>query len=250
MDLIYNVVQPPGLALVIAALGAVVGIRRRRLGRFLIGLGLASAWVLSTSACGTFLLRTLQTEAPLDPAAAWPEAGAVVVLSAGAREEAPEYGGISVDPMTLERLRYGAFVQRRTGVPLLVTGGPSSPGLPSVAELMRRVAADEFGVKVAYVEGEARTTWENATKSAALLKADGIERVYLVSHAYHLPRGRTCFEEAGLEVIAAPTGHAAPVEFGLDVLLPSRKGVRDASMAVHEWVGRAVYALRRWIASV
>jgi hypothetical protein len=40
------------------------------------------------------------------------------------------------------------------------------------------------------------------------------------------------------------------VEFGLDVLLPSQKGVRDASMAVHEWVGRAVYALRRWIASV
>lgn len=247
MDLIYNVVQPPGVALVLAMAGAVVGLRRKKLGRFLVAFGLALAWVLSTAACGTFLLRTLQTETPLDPAADWPEAGAVVVLSAGAREEAPEYGGVSVDPMTLERLRYGVFVHRKTGAPLLVTGGPSSPDLPSVAELMRRVAVDEFGVAVHYVDGKARTTFENATGSAALLEPDGIESVYLVSHAYHLPRGRACFEAVGLEVVAAPTGHAAPCELTLDAFLPSRKGVRDASMAVHEWVGRAYYALRGWI---
>lgn len=246
MDLIYNVIQPPGVALVVAAAGALVGVRKKRLGRFLVAFGLVSAWVLSTSACGTALLRTLQSETPLRPGEAWPAAEAVVVLSAGAREEAPEYGGVSVDPMTLERLRYGVFVHRQTGAPLLVTGGPSSPDLPSVAELMRRVAVDEFGVQVAWVDGDARTTWENATGSKALLAAAGIERVYLVSHAYHLPRGRACFEAVGLEVVAAPTGHAAPCELTLDAFVPSRKGVRDASMAVHEWIGRIYYAVRGW----
>ncbi|MDA1221538.1 MAG: YdcF family protein, partial [Planctomycetota bacterium] len=88
MDLIYNLIQPPGVALVVAAAGALVGLRRKRLGRFLVAFGLVAAWVLSTSACGTTLLRTLQSETPLQPGQAWPAAGAVVVLSAGAREEA------------------------------------------------------------------------------------------------------------------------------------------------------------------
>ena len=48
---------------------------------------------------------------------------AIVILSAGRRTYAPEFGGETVDALALERLRYGADVARQTQLPVLVSGG-------------------------------------------------------------------------------------------------------------------------------
>ncbi|NDG51210.1 MAG: hypothetical protein EBY30_19755, partial [Rhodospirillales bacterium] len=42
----------------------------------------------------------------------------------------PPVGGARVGGLTLERLQEGAALQRRTGLPLLVTAGVLSPGDP------------------------------------------------------------------------------------------------------------------------
>ena len=59
---------------------------------------------------------------PLDlPRAA--DAQAIVILGGGGqRSFAPEYGGPAADPVLLEKLNYGAFIARKTGLPILVTG--------------------------------------------------------------------------------------------------------------------------------
>jgi uncharacterized SAM-binding protein YcdF (DUF218 family) len=42
--------------------------------------------------------------------------------------------------------------------------------------------------------------------SAALLRADGIERVILVAHGFDMPRATAEFADAGVVTIPAPTG--------------------------------------------
>ncbi len=75
---------------------------------------------------------------------------------------------------------------------------------------MAAALREVFGVPVRWLEGESRNTAENAHFSAAMLAGAGIERVALVSQAWHLPRASAEFERAGLEVVAAPPSSPAP----------------------------------------
>jgi uncharacterized SAM-binding protein YcdF (DUF218 family) len=67
--------------------------------------------------------------------------------------------------------------------------------------------------------------------------------VYLVTHAWHMPRARQQFEAAGIQVVAAPTGFRARPWQGARSLLPHWTAVRDSYWAAHEWLGRLFYAL-------
>src|SRR3546814_14888599 len=63
----------------------------------------------------------------------------------------------------------------------------------------------DFGVEVRWTESESTSTWTNARLSAAKLRAAGIRRFYLVTHAWHMPRAMLAFAGTGLEAVPAPT---------------------------------------------
>jgi uncharacterized SAM-binding protein YcdF (DUF218 family) len=117
---------------------------------------------------------------------------------------------------------------------LLVTGGAPHGGRPE-AELMAEALGEEFGVQASWVEGASRDTAENAVFSALLLRADGIERIALVSHSAHLSRAIPLFEKAGLKVIPAPTGFSTQPPSLIANLLPG--GMGRSSAALHEYLG-------------
>lgn len=208
--------------------------------RWLVALGLVLLWVLATPVVGTALMRGLEgPELDLSQAHG---AQAIVVLGGSRYRKAPEYGGEdTVGGVALERLRYAAWLQRRTGLPVLVTGGqPDGPGL-SEGETMRRVLVDEFRVPVRWVEGVAANTFDNATLSAALLRPDGVERILLVTHGWHMPRAQRAFEQTGLAVVPAPTQlHQEPLTAA--DWLPM--GYGEARSALREWLGQGWYILR------
>ena len=78
---------------------------------------------------------------------------AIVLVSAGRRKGAEEYGLTeTVNAETLEILRYGAFLQRKTGFPIMVVGGtPNGESTPE-AVLMNQVLTEEFGAEVRWME--------------------------------------------------------------------------------------------------
>jgi uncharacterized SAM-binding protein YcdF (DUF218 family) len=104
---------------------------------------------------------------------------------------------------------------------------------------MQRVLRQELGVAPRWVEIRSRTTAENAQYSAELLRADGITRVLLVTHAFHIPRARLQFERAGMQVIAAPTGFEAKRRFDMLQLAPSPDAMRLSHVALREWLALA-----------
>lgn len=241
--LIEALVLPPGGCLMIAVMGALLWRFRPRAGRVVAIAAGVLLLLASTPLVAGALLASLQTAPALPASGTLPPAQAIVVLSAEADPEAPEYGGSAPGRDTLVRVLYGAHLHRRTGAPILVTGGAAAPGQEPVALAMQRTLERELGARVAWVDSRARTTFENATRAAELLRSADVDRVYLVTHAWHMPRARWSFEAAGIEVVPAPTGFRARPWQGLRSLLPHWSAVRDSALALHEHIGRLYYAI-------
>ena len=215
---------------------------RRRLGYALLICGVVALYLLANPLVSARLLRLAEIPWDVSPAAQSPQA--IVILSAGIHRGAPEYEGDTVDALTLERIRYGARLQRRTGLPILVTGGLFRHAAHPVAELMRRALVEDFGVPVRWVEPHALTTYENAEQAAAMLRAEGINTIYLVTHAVHMVRSREAFEQAGLTVVPAATMFTSinPAA-SLRDLVPRTTTLARSWYALHELVGRLWYRI-------
>ena len=237
--------QPPVAPLLLIVVGLVLATRRRRGGFALAWAGVAATLLLSTPASVGWLLNGLET-APVVDAAAMRQAQAIVVLGAGKRRHAPEYGGETVNRLALERLRYAARLARRTGLPVLVSGGAPTGDVPE-AVLMQAALEEDFRVPVHWVEKASLDTRQNAQFSAVPLRAAGVKRVLLVTHAAHMPRAQAAFEDAGLQVIPAPTAWLGGTGAGDQVLgeLPGPTSAYAGWYAVHEWLGLLAYRLTR-----
>ncbi|NTV69586.1 MAG: YdcF family protein [Azonexaceae bacterium] len=242
--LISTLLLPPGNGL---ALLCMAGIFRRR--RWAFGLAMAATGLLLAQclpAGAGLLIATLESQTTaIAPDAPKPEAGAIVVLGSGLVSDASEYGGDTANERTLIRTRYGATLARRYELPVLVSGGRALNDERSEAEVMTRILDKEFGVKARWQEDESLDTAGNATRSATILKAAGIQRVVLVTHAFHMPRARLLFEQAGLKVVPAPTAFFNHVggEWLLSDFLPQPKALQISYYALHEWLGMAWIAL-------
>jgi uncharacterized SAM-binding protein YcdF (DUF218 family) len=159
--------------------------------------------------------------------------------------DAAEYGGDTANERTLIRTRYGATLAKRYELPLLVTGGKLPNTEHSEAEIMADILLNEFGVEARWQEAASMDTAGNAALSAPILKAAGIRRIILVTHAFHMPRARLLFERAGLEVIPAPTAFFSHQDgdWQLGDILPQAQTLRISYYALHEWLGMAWIAL-------
>jgi uncharacterized SAM-binding protein YcdF (DUF218 family) len=237
---------PPAVFLFLALAGLLLQYRWRNLGLAITAASVLALLFLSLPVTGNFLIRTLEDSVePLTVTgeALQQRAGAIVVLGGG-RTDAPEYGGDTVSGAALERLRYAARLHKLSRLPLLVAGG-SVVGEPvAEAKLMHDALVQDFQVDVAWREERSRTTHENAVYTRPILDATGIQRVVLVTHAWHMPRAVLAFRQAGIDVIPAPTIYAArDSTVTVRGFLPSSVGLSQSNVALHEWLGMLWYRL-------
>lgn len=244
--MIFSVLEaflvPPGNLLLWLLLAMLLTWRRPRVARGVCVLGLSVIYSLSIPAVGAALLQWLEPS-PSDPRADL-TGQAIVVLGGGPYRAAPEYGGDTVNAITLVRLRYGASLQRALGKPLLVSGGHHRGGSLSEAHAMRSVLQNEFQVPVAWTEPRSSNTLANARESYAVLKAAGISRIYLVTHAFHMPRARYAFESAGFSVIPASTAYTRRAPATALDFLPDAQAFFKSAWFFHEVIGIFWYHLR------
>lgn len=237
---------PPGCLLVLAAWGILRLRRHPRSGKALVTLALLSLWLLSTPWVGRALLGSLEVP-PLDLQRT-PPAQAIVVLGGGKYHAPPEYGHTdTVDGASLVRLRYAAHLHRLTGKPILVSGGSPEGSPISEAQAMKATLENDFKVTVTWTENVSANTHENARASFTLLKTQGITRIYLVTHAWHMLRSQRAFAAAGFDVVPAPTAYTTSYRFSLLDCLPHAGALRLSSQYFHEVIGSAWYRLKSWL---
>ena len=245
--LFKQLLLPPGVLLLALLVAWWLRQRFPRVAASCFGLALGGLWLMSLPIAVEWSARLLESE-PALAEARWTDLArrvdAIVVLGGGREQGDPAWADDQPSSMALERLRYAARLAKVSGVPLATSGGLHYGQPPSEAALAAQVLARDFGVAVRWQEGASRTTWENATHSAELLQGAGVRRVLLVTQAWHMPRARWCFEQAGFQVLAAPVGFLG-VANGRPAggWLPESKALWQSSLLLNEALGLLIYPL-------
>ncbi len=249
-------VLPPVPLLLLVLVGARLILPRRGWGWLVIVMSVIGLWLSATSGTAQLLTRyVLKPPAALSPdriaelrnAARAKQPVAIIVLGGGMEPLAPEYGVANLMASSLERLRYGVWLSRETGLPLGFSGGvgwAQRDDATAEARTASRIAQQEFNRPLRWVEGQSRDTRENAQRSIGLLKTEGITQIVLVTHGFHMPRARQVFEEVAagsMTITPAPMGLAERLQTPALQWLPSTEGFQDVRRVLREllgiWVG-------------
>ena len=246
--ILKQLLMPPGVLLLLIALGWWLRRRFPRLAFACFTVGFGGLWLMSLPAVTQWSAAWLEREPVLEQAQ-WAtlaqRADAIVILGAGREQNDPGWGRTDQPGlMALERLRYAARLARASGLPLAATGGLHYGQPPSEAALMADAMRLDYGLEIRWLEEQSRTTWENAVLSAELLQPQGVRRVVLVTQAWHMQRARWSFEQAGFEVISAPMGYlSAGYERPLGGWLPESRAIWQSSQLLNEVIGLLAYPI-------
>lgn len=248
-------ILPPVPFVLLVLMGGRLMYRRRLIGWLLLLLGTLGIWFMCTTVAGNALTNMLvMPPRVLSPSEIGDlkkaQKAAIVVLGGGRKALSPEYGVSNLNARSVERLRYGIWLSRETGLPLAFSGGVGhgGDGGPTEAEIAARIAEREFGRPLKWTETQSRDTHENAMRTVPLLKEQGIERIVLVTHGFHMRRALAAFERAAqhgsipMQITPAPMGGEGAQLLGIEDFVPSRSGFERVSIALHEWLGRLVGA--------
>lgn len=236
-----GIVLPPFLLVFLSALGGLLAWRGRRGAGLLVALCAVAILLLATPFVAGWLVASLEARIAPPPAVGGSAPGAIVILAA---EAARASDRAEPGALTLERIRAGARLHRRTGLPVLVTGGAARRGDPSLGQIMADSLREDFGIAARWVEGRSRDTRENATFSAEMLRAEGIGAVWVVTHGWHLGRAQRAFGRAGLVAHPAPVRLDRVPDPDATAWMPRPDHLARSWFALREWVGELAYALR------
>jgi uncharacterized SAM-binding protein YcdF (DUF218 family) len=236
-------VLPPTGPMLLAVVGVLLMVaHRRRTALLVTAAAIGALWLLSCQGFAVWTAARLLPPVVPVSAAQLPSVQAIVVLGGGVLREAPEYGEAQPSGFTYGRLRYAARLARATGKPLAFAGGigwaSAGSEFPAEADVAARALQQDWDVTLRWSDSRSRDTQENADEMRRLMA--GIERIALVTDAWHMPRSVRAFEAAGFTVIAAPTGFASPTTRPLLQWLPSAEGLTLSRQVIREWMGLRV----------
>jgi len=254
---------PPVPFLLLAIAGAALRPRRPRFGMALVIVSVLGVWLSHTNGMALLLRdHVLHVPAALSPAALDqlhddatapdPIRTAVVVLGGGREAYAPEYDDANLTVWSHERLRYGLWLSRQLGdVPVAFSGGLGwgmRDPMATESEVAQRIATEEYGQPLDWVEVRSRDTRENARETLALLSESGVQRLLLVTHGWHMPRAARDFveeiarQEVDIALVPAPMGLARRSDSRTMDWLPTGEGAVRCRQTLREVLAKLVGA--------
>jgi uncharacterized SAM-binding protein YcdF (DUF218 family) len=242
---------PLTLAITALAVAALSGPGRRRVSRTLAAIAGLLLFVFSSERCSNFLLRLLEQPYAGTSVDSASTAQAIVVLGGYLRVETRIPRQIEIGS-TADRLLCAAQLYRARKAPLILLSGGNVPFLASSATPPEAASGilQQWGVPQSdiLIEGDSRSTRENAEFSRRILAEKGISRILLVTSAYHMRRASGTFRQAGLTVIPFAADFIAEgdtPDLPLS-LLPTATSLVNSGIAIREWSGLLVYRVRGW----
>jgi uncharacterized SAM-binding protein YcdF (DUF218 family) len=243
--LLSSLILPPG-CFIVALLLISLRLRRRATegggGAFIAVLALL-LWALSIDPVSSALMGGLESGVapPVHPGG-----DVIVLLGGGIVEGAPDLTGRSTPTEgMMPRVVTAVRLQRRLGIPILVSGGSVVSGHGSEALVVRRFLMD-LGVAENRIilESRSRDTRENARFCREIIGHRGFRQPLLVTSAYHMRRSLLAFGEQGVRVTPVPVqfSRGRVSRHWLD-WAPDMSALKQSTAALHEYAGLLFYAL-------
>ena len=249
VKILSRLMYPSTLVLLLLLLAFVLLLIRRRRGAGLSLLMALALVFLGSSPLVSNMYYRHERQYPPTPIAQSPTADAIVLLAGDVsipippRVESQVRGNRSIHTLRLYRAGKAPLI--------IVTGGNVFPqeGLRPESAYTAGLL-EEWGVPQSAIifEGNSRNTRENALETSRLLKNRQLNRVLLVTSAFHMPRALATFRGVGIDAIPSPSSISA--ELAQPTLLnwiPSLNGLATMQSVMHEKIGIFVYRIRGWI---
>jgi uncharacterized SAM-binding protein YcdF (DUF218 family) len=239
---------PPASLLIMTLFGAWLIQRSPKLARRVVVFSVVSLWVLSTNAFSVWLHGQVIPEYPLVTARDLKDKSvhAIVVLGGGVVTGLPG-GDNQLSRSSLERLRLGAQLARKSGLPLVFSGGTGWGAREknvSEADVAQKVLSDAFGLELKLKESSSRDTQENALNTWNLLTREKFKSVALVTSSSHMPRASAEFTRAGFVVTECAVDQPT---FGSEALLglvPSASSLDVSQTVLRELLAKLIQQIR------
>jgi uncharacterized SAM-binding protein YcdF (DUF218 family) len=250
-------VYPLGLIALLILL-ALLFARRRRLQKAVLILALVLLWLAGNRWVAMGLARALEWRyLPPNPV---PQAEVMVVLGGGTETPDPPRSIVEVNGSG-DRLLYAVWLyQQGKAQHILLSGGAldwtvvnTSPA-QDMSTLMQMLGVPEQAI---WLQQDSRNTYEDAVNCARILREKGINRVLLVTSAWHMPRAVKLFQAQELDVIPLPTDYNVTQAdwerlWGSDPrawilgALPSIDHMALTTKMLKEYIGMLTYSIRGW----
>ncbi|MBJ26178.1 MAG: hypothetical protein CL567_00785 [Alphaproteobacteria bacterium] len=235
--IIEDLLLPPCGSLILLALAYTIRKKYKKTANIALITGIVTIYLVNTPFLSTIISIPLIANPAIENPTNLNGAEAIVVLGGGLRKSASEYLGIdTIDGNALERVRYGAYLKKNSGLPVLLTGGITASST-SEARAMSNTLKNEFNVLATWLEEKSMNTKENAKFSWEILSKEKIFKIVLVTNDYHMQRSVLEFESVGFQIIPGPVNPTNDFNIRLLSFLPNGKSLNSFKTYVHEWLG-------------
>ncbi|ELR97730.1 YdcF family protein [Gloeocapsa sp. PCC 73106] len=245
---------PLGFASLLLVISLILGWKYPRWTPFPVALALLILLVFSNEWVSSALVQSLESRVPsLEEI---PQVDAMVVLGGATKNAEKPRPMVDVNEHG-DRLFYAAELYRQQKAPLIILaggrinwGGNIGSEAADMAQLLQLLGVPPEAM---ILEPLSLNTYENAINVQEILKKEGIERILLVTSAFHMPRSLAIFEKLGIDAIAAPTDFFFTGTYQQNWqsfilnLLPDAHRLSLSTMALKEYFGIFIYRLKGWL---
>ena len=235
-------ISPLGFSLILMAIALIqISFKRIKWGMTLAVCAFFWLWIWSTPLATYLLQNQMESNYPPLSIEVVPSAQAIVVLGGAISSPAAGFPYANLYAGA-DRVWHAARLYQAGKAPWVVLSG--GVDLSLVQESEAKVMAgfiEDLGVpgSALILEEQSRTTSQNASMSAELLKDLNIHHILLVTSALHMERAQRLFEKQGLQVEAIATDHEATVKpVGALAYLPDAEALSNSARAMKELAGR------------
>jgi uncharacterized SAM-binding protein YcdF (DUF218 family) len=205
----------------------------------------ALLYVSSIAPVQDLLLIPLEDAYKPPPAEEVKKGNAYVVLGGGVYDFAPDIDGKGIlSGEALSRLVCAYRLYRVDRKPIIFSGGKVFDGQPEATVAKRMLLSLGVNEKDIIAEAESRDTYENAKFVKEIMDKHKINRIVLITSAFHMKRSVMLFDKLFEGTIPYPAAYnTSRVKYNILSYLPDAGNMANLAMALKEHLGILFYKL-------
>jgi len=234
---------PPGIIIILLIVSAFFIKKRWKTLNIILALVLYS---ISIEPVKDMFITPLEDAYRVPPMESLKKYDAYIVLGGGINENAPDLNGEGqLSSESLPRVVDAYRLYKIEKKPIILSGGRVY-GKKSEAQIAKKFLIS-LGVneRDIIIEENSRDTYENALLVKEILKNKGLNKIILITSAFHMKRSVQLFKKHFSHILPYPTGYrTSRSDYNVLSYMPNGENIAFVAYSIKEYMGIMYYKLK------